>query len=646
MASGKENNPFASFSFQPISFKSAPSQPFDLLEFSDVSTAPTPPAPAVQPPNELDVLFGSNLAKKEEKTNAVKAPDFFSTAFKSEIKINSSNISQIPPKNNVSNQMFAKVKKSGVSPMNDWGDFNKWNTSTSNNNLNNDSNNNVGFEFWGSNKSIEEKNSNLSAKIEPKNNTITLKLQSKDEKVINFSYDSKEKEEVTLKRLMALFPGIKLDFYFESNNKLTPFSELANLDPSLTYTLIVKDENVNKMYTFEEKQTKPKEDYDVKTHHEFKKALEILKEGMHVLKISSKGKPNFRFFQCDPLELKLFWYSANKMKDESEIKFAEMVNFVLGQKTRAFTKGNLAKMSHFSLSIRYKMSNGFEKSLDLICRNEFEYDSLLCALKGLINLSKGWKINKNVLLTHSATFNKLMSEAGHYDSDQLFSEIRKAAQTKLHVEDFILLREVTEKNIMGSILNIEEKHRKLLNLYPNGLIVKSIFNDVKDEKQKNIEYFTLQRVYQRFCKNILAVQNELDETFHFFDGETNAYYKNLNYQDKTPSKLIEYFAAKRPKNFKKEAELQSYFQVLNKEIWEIDLDIEAIREIIKRYLDINWKRNKIEKIGDLIGDSIQDSFDDIGKAFGKFGKSIGKALNGWKADFTFEGDLYEKRKYF
>lgn len=642
MASSKENNPFSSFSFQPISFKSAPSQSIDLLDFNDVSIAPTPPPPVVQPPNELDLLFGSNLVKKEEKTNVVKAPDFFSTAFKSEIKIKSSNISQIPPANNASFQIPMKEEKSQVSPLNDWGDFNKWNTSSSDKNLNNNSNNSFGFEFWGSNKSNEDKNLNS----EPKNLTITLKLQLKDEKLINFTYDSKETREVTMRRLMALYPGIKSDFYFESNQILTPFSNLTNLDTSLTYRLLEKDENVNKMYSLEEKQAKPKQDCDVKDHTEFKKALESLKEGMHILKISSKGKPNFRFFQCDPLELKLFWYSANKMKDESEIKFTDMIDLVMGQKTRAFTKGNLAKMSHFSLSIRYKMPNGFEKSLDLISRNEFEYDSFLCALKGLINSSKGWKINKNVLLGHSGTFNKLMKEAGHYNSDELFAEIKKTAHTKLHVDDFILLREVTERNIMGSVLNIEEKHRKLLNLYPNGLIVKSLFSDAKDEKHKNIEYFTLQRVYQRFCKNLMAVQNELDETFHFFDGQTNAYYKNLNYQDKTPSKLIDYFAAKRPKNCKKEAELLSYFQVLNKEIWEIDLDIEAIREIIKRYLDINWKRNKIEKIGDLIGDSIQDSFDDIGKAFSHFGKSVGKALNGWKEEFTFEGDLYEKRKYF
>jgi hypothetical protein len=449
-----------------------------------------------------------------------------------------------------------------------------------------------------------------------------------------------------LKRLMALFPGLKPEFYFECDKKLTPFSEMAKLDASLSYKLVSKEESINKMYTMEEKKLKSKEDYDVKIHQEFRKALEILKDGIHVLKISSKGKPNFRFFQCDPLELKLFWYSANKLKEESEIKYSDMIDLIAGQKTRAFVKGNLSKMSHFSFSIRFKMSNGFEKSLDLISRNEFEFDSFLCALKGLINLSKGWKISKTVLLSHSATFNNFLKEEGVYDSNNFFSELKQAKQTKLHVDDFILLKEVTEKNIMSSILNLEEKHRKLLNLYPNSLIIKSLFNPPKDDKNKSCEYLTLQRIYQRFCKNFIAVQNELDETFHFFDGETNSYYKDLNYLDKTPSGLIEFFASNRPKSFKNEVDLQRYYQILNKEVWEIDLDLNAIREIIKRYLDIHWKRNKLEKIGDLIGDSLQDSITDLGKVFSQFGKNIGKTFNGWKEEFTFEGDLYEKRKYF
>jgi hypothetical protein len=64
----------------------------------------------------------------------------------------------------------------------------------------------------------------------------------------------------------------------------------------------------------------------------------------------------------------------------------------------------LPLLKHLSFSIYYTDKDGEEDSLDLTCKDEYEYDFWFAAIKALIFYHQSKNINKLELLDHSRIF--------------------------------------------------------------------------------------------------------------------------------------------------------------------------------------------------------------------------------------------------
>eukprot|EP00916_Digyalum_oweni_P001620 GHVL01003097.1.p1 GENE.GHVL01003097.1~~GHVL01003097.1.p1 ORF type:complete len:615 (-),score=123.33 GHVL01003097.1:801-2597(-) len=141
-------------------------------------------------------------------------------------------------------------------------------------------------------------------------------------------------------------------------------------------------------------------------HVETAEAIKRMKIGSNLLKHTRFGFPHLRQFQLSDDCQRLLWYSANKNKQDSTVILKEMKCIILGQGSKTFQQYRLSMLEHLSFSVMY----GNDKSLDITCKDEFEYDYWLIGLKALLFHSKSMAISKQDLMSHSKRFNDAVAK--------------------------------------------------------------------------------------------------------------------------------------------------------------------------------------------------------------------------------------------
>ncbi|OEH74345.1 chromosome condensation regulator related protein [Cyclospora cayetanensis] len=140
----------------------------------------------------------------------------------------------------------------------------------------------------------------------------------------------------------------------------------------------------------------------------------------NLLKHTRFGHPHLRQFQLSTDHQRLLWYSASKGKDASMVHMGDLEGLVLGQKSVTFGGYRIPTLSHLSFSLVFRdgePSRAYAetlllpdatleeaRTLDLTCKDEFEFDAWVTGCKAIIAANKGLKLSKMHLLSHSRRF--------------------------------------------------------------------------------------------------------------------------------------------------------------------------------------------------------------------------------------------------
>lgn len=147
---------------------------------------------------------------------------------------------------------------------------------------------------------------------------------------------------------------------------------------------------------------------DPMMHVEAQVAVDRMRRGSNLLKHTRYGFPHLRQFQLSDDKKRLVWYSGAKKKDDSVVHLPEVTEIRLGQTTPVFLNYRLPMLEHLSFSLVYGPKG--KKTLDLTCKDEFEFDHWVTGLKAIIYSLKQKPIAKEQLLGHSKRFKKAVEK--------------------------------------------------------------------------------------------------------------------------------------------------------------------------------------------------------------------------------------------
>ncbi|KAL8429118.1 hypothetical protein Efla_003171 [Eimeria flavescens] len=179
-------------------------------------------------------------------------------------------------------------------------------------------------------------------------------------------------------------------------------------------------------------------------HIEAQKAVLQMRRGEpNLLKHTRFGHPHLRQFQLSADRQRLVWYSASKGKDASVVHIHDLRGLVLGQKSVTFMGYRIPALQHLSFSLVFKedgvppnFSAGVElsdacleeaRTLDLTCKDEFEFDTWVTGFKAIIAANKGLKLSKMNLLSHSRRFLKAIRRSDTTVQLTKLPEIKESA---------------------------------------------------------------------------------------------------------------------------------------------------------------------------------------------------------------------------
>merc|ERR1719230_52550 len=94
--------------------------------------------------------------------------------------------------------------------------------------------------------------------------------------------------------------------------------------------------------------------------------------------------------------------------EDSVIHIDQVHEIRLGQTTPVFLNYRLPMLEHLSFSLIYGPHGS--KTLDLTCKDEFEFDIWVTGLKALIYHTKNKQMSKEQLLGHSKRFKKALEK--------------------------------------------------------------------------------------------------------------------------------------------------------------------------------------------------------------------------------------------
>jgi hypothetical protein len=193
------------------------------------------------------------------------------------------------------------------------------------------------------------------------------------------------------------------------------------------------------------------------THMEAQKAIDRMRRGSNLLKHTQYGFPHLRQFQLSDDRKRLIWYSGNKQKENSVVQLDEVTEIRLGQTTKVFSHYRLPMLEHLSFSLVHGPKGS--KTLDLTCKDEFEFDHWVTGLKACFYHAKGRHISKEELLGHSKRFKKAIEKSNCGIKLTKLPEVKEKGQVGL--EDCIEIAAHTPVQLEAKLAKLRERLRGL-----------------------------------------------------------------------------------------------------------------------------------------------------------------------------------------
>merc|ERR1719272_2575502 len=316
-------------------------------------------------------------------------------------------------------------------------------------------------------------------------------------------------------------------------------------------------------------------------HVEAQKAIERMRKGSNLLKHTHYGFPHLRQFQLSDDRKRLVWYSGAKRKQDSVVNLEDVTEIRLGQTTPVFLHYRLPMLEHLSFSLVHGKSGS--KSLDLTCKDEFEFDHWVTGLKAIFLHHKNRQISKEQLLGHSKRFKKALSknnvgikltklpevkEKGHVGLDDCIEIVTHTTQqldTKMErLKE--RLRTMSQQVARLDHHSTAEMEVDLSLLTGQGPAYASVFVQDEDAQDEEMEIRRMHELVEQTTQILQQARNELIA---------------LNQRQKSDGSGAQGSDAAAKKKKKENAACKHIDQLL----WKAEVDLENVEDMYLRHID-------------------------------------------------------------
>jgi hypothetical protein len=359
------------------------------------------------------------------------------------------------------------------------------------------------------------------------------------------------------------------------------FEQFDQLDHEQTYILESAKERDDLKSIVGDRWRRLKVKLEPMLHVEAQKAIERMRRGSNLLKHTHYGFPHLRQFQLSDDRKRLVWYSGAKRKEDSVVNLDEVVEIRLGQTTQVFLHYRLPMLEHLSFSLVYGPKGS--KTLDLTCKDEFEFDHWVTGLKAIFYHFKNRQISKEELLGHSKRFKKAL------DKNNVGIKLTKLPEVKekghVGLDDCIEIVTHTPQQLDTKMERLRERLRTMSQqvarldhhataemevdfalLTGQGPAYASVFVQDEDAQDEEMEIRRMHELVEQTTQLLQQARNELVTL-------------NQKQKDNASSSQDTQAAAKGKK--KENAACKHIDQLL----WKAEVDLENVEDMYLRHID-------------------------------------------------------------
>jgi hypothetical protein len=313
----------------------------------------------------------------------------------------------------------------------------------------------------------------------------------------------------------------------KEDGKVFEFEQFHELENGQTYLLESAKEREDlkdKMPCGGDRWRRLKVQVEPLLHVEAQKAIERMRRGSNLLKHTHYGFPHLRQFQLSDDRKRLVWYSGAKRKEDSVIQLDEIAEIRLGQTTPVFLHYRLPMLEHLSFSLAYGPKG--TKTLDLTCKDEFEFDLWVTGLKAVFYHFKNKQISKEQLLGHSKRFRKALEknnvsikltklpevkEKGHVGLDDCIEIVTHTPQQLDTKMDRLRERLKTMSQQVARLdhHSTAEMEMDLSLLTGQGPAYASVFSESEDAQDEEMEIRRMHELVEQTTQILQQARNEL-----------------------------------------------------------------------------------------------------------------------------------------
>lgn len=348
-------------------------------------------------------------------------------------------------------------------------------------------------------------------------------------------------------------------------------------------------------------------------HVEAVKAVERMQKGSNLLKHTQYGFPHLRQFQLSDDRKRLVWYSGAKRKEDSVVLLDELSEIRLGQTTPVFLQYRLPMLEHLSFSLVYGPKG--TKTLDLTCKDEFEFDHWVTGLKAIFYHFKNRTISKEELLGHSKRFRKALEknnvsvkltklpevkEKGHVGLDDCIEiATHTPAQLDTKMERLRERLKTTSQQVARlDHHSIAEMEGDLSLIAVQGPAYAGVFTQDEDARDEEMEIRRMHELVEQTTQVLQQARTELSTLKSRIDSGNN-----------------EGLTAKQVKK-KETAACKQIDQLL----WKAEVDLENVEDMYLRHIDNQRDTTTLP---------ISISFSDVQTRLSRTASDIEDAVRGW-----------------
>merc|ERR1719326_2266387 len=278
---------------------------------------------------------------------------------------------------------------------------------------------------------------------------------------------------------------------------------------------------------------------------------------------------------------RLVWYSGAKRKEDSVIYVDQVHEIRLGQTTPVFLHYRLPMLEHLSFSIRYGPTGS--KTLDLTCKDEFEFDHWVTGLKAIFYQAKGKQISKEELLNHSKRFRKALEKNNVSIKLTKLPEVKEKGHVGL--DDCIEIVTHTPQQLDTKMERLRERLKTMSQqvsrldhhtaaemevdfalLTGQGPAYASVFVQDEDAQDEEMEIRRMHELVEQTTQILQQARNELIA---------------LNQRQKSESSTAQGSEAAAKGKKKENAACKHIDQLL----WKAEVDLENVEDMYLRHID-------------------------------------------------------------